>query len=270
MLLVRNTSVRVLFVGQAIYWSCSIIGITLTSVVGLLLSPWPGLATLPLALLVLANLLMVPPLSMFMQRRGRRQGLMLGAFLGVLGGAVSAIGIATSSFVTFCVGVAFVGGYQTSAGFYRYAALEAVDETQKGRAAALVVGGGVFAAVVAPWVSVWSRNALATPFAGAYLAIAVLAALGFVVMWRLREGAVPQPAGGGLAAMRVLLARPPLRAAVTMTAIGHGLMILAMNATPLAMEFCGLSISSAAQVIQWHVLGMFLPAFRRRARGPLG
>ena len=57
-----------------------------------------------------------------------------------------------------------------------------------------------------------------------------------------------------------LLARPGLRAAVVMTAIGHGLMILVMNATPLAMEVCGLSAASAAQVIQWHVIGMFLPA----------
>ncbi len=46
-----------------------------------------------------------------------------------------------------------------------------------------------------------------------------------------------------------------------MTAIGHGLMILVMNATPLAMDGCGFSTASAARVIQWHVVGMFLPAF---------
>ena len=40
--------------------------------------------------------------------------------------------------------------------------------------------------------------------------------------------------------MRALLARPGLRAAVVMTAIGHGLMILVMNATPLAMELASL------------------------------
>lgn len=38
-------------------------------------------------------------------------------------------------------------------------------------------------------------------------------------------------------------------------------MILVMNATPLAMHGEGLSQHASGQVIQWHMLGMFLPAF---------
>ncbi|WP_256206496.1 hypothetical protein [Pseudomonas sp. BAY1663] len=34
-----------------------------------------------------------------------------------------------------------------------------------------------------------------------------------------------------------------------------------MNATPLAMSFCNLGLDDSATVIQWHLLGMFLPAF---------
>ncbi|MGV8643756.1 MFS transporter, partial [Pseudomonas aeruginosa] len=66
-----------LFCCQALYWSCSLIGITLTALVGVQLAPLNSLATLPLALLVLGNLLAVQPLSHFMQRHGRRPGLML-------------------------------------------------------------------------------------------------------------------------------------------------------------------------------------------------
>lgn len=55
--------------------------------------------------------------------------------------------------------------------------------------------------------------------------------------------------------------RPVVRAAIACTATGHGLMILIMNATPLAMSFCGLPLEQSSRVIQWHVLGMFLPAF---------
>ena len=260
MLLLRNASVRLLFAAQALYWGCSIIGITLTSIVGARLAPWPALATLPLALLVLGNLLSVQPLSLFMQRRGRRAGLQAGALFGVVGGLVSMAGVQWGSFAVFCAGTLAIGAYQASSGYYTYAALEAVDPTQKGRAAACVVAGGLCAAVFAPPLALWSRNALATPLAGAYLAIAALAALGWAVMAQLREGAAPKPAAGGMAVLRTLLARPGLRAAVVMTAIGHGLMILVMNATPLAMEVCGFSAASAAQVIQWHVIGMFAPA----------
>ncbi|MBF9266587.1 MFS transporter, partial [Acidovorax cattleyae] len=81
MFLLRHPTLRLLFSAQALYWSCSIIGITLTSLAGLHLAPWTALATLPLALLVLGNLVAVMPLSAAMQRHGRRPALMLGAAL---------------------------------------------------------------------------------------------------------------------------------------------------------------------------------------------
>lgn len=266
MLLLRNASVRLLFGGQALYWSCSLIGITLTSLVGLQLAPTNVLATLPLALLVLGNLLAVQPLSLFMQRHGRRPGLMLGAAGGVLGGLISALGVAVGDFTLLCLGALPIGAYQASAMYYRFAALEAVDDSQKGRATAYVVGGGVLAALLAPSLALWARNALPTPYLGAYLAIAVLAALGLLLVSQLREGAAPPPGKAGWAAMRELLSRPVVRAAIATTAIGHGLMILVMNATPLAMSFCGFDVTRSASVIQWHMLGMFLPAF---IAGPL-
>ncbi|WP_099049117.1 MFS transporter [Pseudomonas citronellolis] len=265
-MLLRNGALRLLFLGQALYWSCSLIGITLTSLIGAQLAPLNGLATLPLALLVLGNLLAVQPLSLFMQRHGRRPGLMLGAAGGVLGGLTCALGVQLGSFWLLCLGALPIGGYQASAMYYRFAALEAVGETEKGRASAYVIGGGVLAALLAPGLALWARTALPTPFVGAYLAIAALALVGLLLMARLREGTAPRPPHGGIAAMRALLGRPLVRAAMACTAAGHGLMILIMNATPLAMQFCGLSLESSASVIQWHILGMFLPAF---VAGPL-
>lgn len=265
-MLLNNPSIRLLFAGQALYWSCSMIGITLTSLVGLQLAPLNVLATLPLALLVLGNLLAVQPLSLFMQRHGRRPGLMLGAACGVVGGLLSALGVWLGDFVLFCLGALPIGGYQASAMYYRFAALEAVEETQKGRATAYVIGGGVCAAAITPSLSLWSRSALDAPFVGAYLLIAVLALVGLLLMSRLREGEAPRPPKAGWAEARALLSRPLVRAALATTAIGHGLMVLVMNATPLAMNFCGHSLESSTEVIRWHMLGMFLPAF---VAGPL-
>ncbi|MES2818247.1 MAG: MFS transporter [Pseudomonadota bacterium] len=265
-MLFTNASLFRLFIGQALYWSCNLIGITLTSLVGLHLAPWSLLATLPLALLVLGNLLAVQPLSLFMQRHGRRPGLMLGAGGGILGGLLSALGIWLGDFSLFCLGALPLGAYQASAMYYRFAALETVDSAEQGRASAYVIGGGVVAAVLAPSLALWSQQALSRPFVGAYLVIAALAAAALVLMAQLREGAVPAPSKSGLAAMRELLSRPQIRAAIATTAVGHGLMIMLMNATPLAMQFCGLSLVEGARVIQWHMLGMFLPAF---VAGPL-
>ncbi len=263
MLLVRNPTLLILFLAQALYWSCSLIGITLTALIGMQLSPYNGLATLPLALLVLGNLLATHPLSLFMQRHGRRPGLTLGAAAGILGGLISALGVWLGDFILFCLGALPIGVYQASAMYYRFAALETVDDAHKGRAAAWVIAGGVCAALIAPSLTLWARNALSTPFVGAYVLLAGLALLGLLLLSTLREGAIAVAPRGDV---RSLLARPAIRSALAVTAIGHGLMILVMNATPLAMSFCGLPLASAAQVIQWHMLGMFLPAL---IAGPL-
>lgn len=265
-MLLRIPAIRLLFASQALYWSCSLIGITLTSLVGAQLTPLNSLATLPLAILVLGNLLAVQPLSLFMQRHGRRRGLLLGAACGVFGGLLCALGVWLADFLLFCLGALPIGAYQASAMYYRFAALEAVDETHKGRATAYVIGGGVLAALLAPSLALWSRSALPAPFVGSYLAIATLALVALAVLSRLPEGAASAPSTGGWKVMRELLSRPAVRATMACTAAGHGLMILIMNATPLAMSFCGLPLERSVSVIQWHVLGMFLPAF---VAGPL-
>ena len=115
MLLLTNTSILRLFAGQALYWSCNMIGITLTSLVGLQLAPLNILATLPLALLVLGNLFAVQPLSVFMQRHGRRPGLMLGAGCGIVGGLLSALGVWLGEVSLLCLGALPLGAYQASA-----------------------------------------------------------------------------------------------------------------------------------------------------------
>lgn len=262
-LLRTHASLRLLFIGQALYWSCSIIGIALTALVGARLAPLPWLATLPLALLVAGNLVAVRPLAAAMQRHGRRRVLVAGALVGVAGGLTACLAIVADSFVLFGLGIAGVGVYQASSAYYRYVALEAVEVQWRGRAAACVLAGGVCAAVFAPSLALAARQWLITPFAGAYLAIAGLAAVAALLLTRLPEGAAAVPATGQAPATRwrMLLARPALRAAIVMTGVGHGLMILVMNATPLAMADCGFAVESSARVIQWHVLGMFLPAF---------
>ena len=266
MLLLRNPTLLRLFLAQALFWSCAMIGVTLTSLVGLQLAPLNGLATLPLALLVLGYLLATQPLSAFMQRRGRRAGLLLGAGTGVLGGLLSALGVWLADFWLFCLGALPIGVYQASAMYYRFAALEAVDDAHKGRATAWVIGGGLCAALLAPTLTLWARDVLERPFVGAYLLVALLAILAIALLAGLRQGALPPPASRGLAAMRELLARPVVRSAMLITAIGNGLMVLVMNATPLAMSFCGLPLEAGAEVIRWHMVGMFLPAF---VAGPL-
>ncbi|MBO6803187.1 MAG: MFS transporter [Thalassospira sp.] len=261
MLLLTNGSLRLLFFAQALYWSCSLIGITLTSLVGISLASAPSMATLPLGMLMVGNLVSVHPLAMLMQGRGRRVGLFVGALCGVLGGLMVAYGIYIGSFWLVTLAAALIGTYQASAMYYRYAALETAAPSEKGRAAALVLGGGVLAALIAPEIAVASQGLLPVPFAGAYVALAGLAALGASLMIMLPDGGIPQRAGSSRAVMSDLLRRPVIRGAIAISAAGQGIMVLVMTATPLAMKYCGFDVDVSANVIRWHLIGMFLPAF---------
>jgi hypothetical protein len=49
--------------------------------------------------------------------------------------------------------------------------------------------------------------------------------------------------------------------AVAAAALGYGVMNLLMAATPIAMAQCSHPFSDAALVLEWHVLGMFVPSF---------
>jgi predicted MFS family arabinose efflux permease len=267
-LLFRNPQVFRLFMAQALFWSCSMTGIILTSIVGLRLAPFASLASLPLAVLMLGGLLALQPIAWLMQRHGRKVGFLFGALAGVLGGLMSALSLWLDSFTLLCLGSLLIGGYQASAMYYRFAAMEAVSEAFKGRATACVIGGGVIAALVAPSLGNTARGLIDTPFAGAYLLIAALAAVGVAVLSGLSTygAASASPSAPSRVSWRELLSRPTIRAAVLTTAAGHGLMILVMNATPLAMHGEGMDLQASGQVIQWHMLGMFLPAF---VAGPL-
>ena len=102
------------------------------------------------------------------------------------------------------------------------------------------------------------------PFAGAYLALVVVALLALAVLSLIRFPAhVPPLPGDG--------ARPAAGARSRASrsssspswprALGYGVMNLLMAATPLAMQQCGHPFDSAALVLEWHVLGMFVPGF---------
>lgn len=62
-------------------------------------------------------------------------------------------------------------------------------------------------------------------------------------------------------AYRQLFRQPLLIAAIAAGSIGYGIMVLLMTATPLAMQQQEFPFPDITTVIQWHVLGMFVPSF---------
>ena len=242
--------------------SAIVLSMTLAAILGSMLAPDKGLATLPLAALVVGTALASLPAAILMRRFGRRPGFLIGALLGIGGSLLAALALHHSDFAAFVIGHFLLGAYQGFANYYRFAAVEIARPGEAGKAISLVVAGGVVAAFLGPQLGLWGRDWIAGEiFVGSYLAQAVLSLVALALLSRLQ---VPRPLAAQTGSARPLaeiLRQPVLRVAVFGTAIGYAVMTMVMTATPLAVIGCGLPASDVSSVIQWHVVGMFAPSF---------
>ncbi|AMV41958.1 MFS transporter [Paraburkholderia caribensis] len=257
---------RVLAVCQALYTSSVSIDLTLTGLVGYTLAADKSLATLPFSLITVAAALTTVFASFLMARIGRRAGFLLGAGIGAAGGAISVYAIFQQSFWAFCAGTATVGVFQAFAQYYRLAAADAVPADAKSRAISTVLTGGVVAAVLGPALAAWSKDWLApVAFAGSYALVTGLGLLSMALLASLYRDAAPHMDAAAhrepARPWRAIVRQPIFVAALANNALGYAVMMFVMTATPIAAVACGHSIGDGAQIIQWHLVGMFAPSF---------
>ncbi|MFC3076981.1 MFS transporter [Phenylobacterium terrae] len=253
-----------LAIAQALFQTSSVLLVTVGGLAGQMLAPDTALATLPIACVALGTAVATIPASLLMGRVGRRPGFVLGALLGAGGGALAAFAMLAGSFPLLCIATALVGGYQGFAQFYRFAAAEAASEAFRSRAISLVLAGGVVAALAGPHLGAATKDLIGpAAYAGSFLAVLALGLVSAVVI-----AATPlptTPASGDAAEpsrpLPVIMRQPKFVAAVVGAAVGYAVMVLVMTATPLSMVGHHHAVSDAAFVIQWHVLGMFVPSF---------
>jgi predicted MFS family arabinose efflux permease len=253
----------VLAVAQSLGGASPAIIVSLGGLVGQILATNKELATLPVSLLNLGLALGTIPAAMLMRRAGRRIGYMVGASIGVFGGCLAAFGVASFSFVVFCIGTLIAGMYGSFAQSYRFAATDGASEGLKPKAISWVMTGGLAAGIIGPQTVIWTRDAIPeAPFAGAFLGHATLALLSFLVVSFLRPTpAGPAPKAGGGRSLSEIMSQPRFIVAVVAGLVSYGLMSFIMTAAPLAMIGCGHPVGTAALGIQWHILAMFGPSF---------
>jgi MFS family permease len=252
----------VLAFAQSLGGASPAIVVSLGGLVGQTLASNKELATLPVSLLNLGLALGTIPAAMLMRRVGRRNGYVVGAGIGVFGGCLAAYGIASLSFVLFCLGTLIAGMYGSFIQSYRFAAIDAASEAFKPQAISWVMTGGLAAGIVGPQTVIWTRDVIAAaPFAGAFLGHATLALLSMMVVMLLRPTPVVAASKAGGRPLVEIMMQPRFIVAAVTGLVSYGLMSFLMTAAPLAMIGCGHSVGAAALGIQWHILAMFGPSF---------
>jgi predicted MFS family arabinose efflux permease len=166
------------------------------------------------------------------------------------------------NFWLLCVATVIAGYYNANAGLYRFAAAELAAPAWREKAVSLVMAGGLLGAVLGPNLAQQTRALMAVPFAGAYLALALVALLAMALLAFI-DFPPPPPKQGADAGrpLSEIMRQPVFIVAAAAAALGYGVMNLLMAATPLAMQQCGLPFPDVALVLEWHVIGMFAPGF---------
>jgi len=254
-------NVLLLAAAQAMMMTGGSLLITTSALVGFRLSPDKSLATLPLALQMLAGMLTTIPASLIMQRIGRQRGFLLGSTLGLGGAALAAQAIVAGNFALFALAAALSGMFTGFGNYYRFAAADVAPEDYRSRAISYVLAGGVVAALIGPNLAHWTSDWLATPFAGSFVALTGIMLLSFVTLLFLDIPRTAAEIHGGGRPLSEIVAQPAFRVAALGGMLGYGVMALVMTATPLAMHGHQHPFSETAFVIEWHVLGMFAPSF---------
>ena len=257
-----NRKLWLLAACQGLFLTNNVTFIAINGLVGLSMAPRAWMATLRVMGYVVGGALATGLVARTQQRYGRRRSFQIGLGVAFAAALLCALAAVSRNFWLLTLATVIAGYYNANAGLYRFAAAELTPPEGREKAVSIVMAGGLIGAVAGPNLASATRDLLAVPFAGAYLALAGVALLAMVVMHFIAFPAVPaaQRANGGRP-LREIVRQPVFAVAALSGALGFGVMNLLMAATPLAMQICSLPFPDVAFVLEWHVIGMFAPGF---------
>ena len=258
-----NRNVWLLSLCQALLMTGNILLISVIGLIGKQIAPSASMITLPVALQFLGLMAATIPASLISGKLGRKRGFSIGNVVGITGASLATYALSQQHFYLFCFATFLLGigiGFGT---LYRFAAIEVCDENARHRAISISMAGGVLAAVLGPNLAImsqqWSQDGL---YIGAFASLIGLNILALLILQTIQ---FPTASFNSQAPksdpLSVIVKAPNFIGAVFAAMVAYAVMNILMTATPLAMIGCGFDFTKAAGVIEWHVLGMFVPAF---------
>ncbi|WP_338819290.1 MFS transporter [Acidovorax temperans] len=267
-----HPSVLRLAIAQALSGANTTVVYATAAIIGHLLAPRPGMATLPISVFVIGMALSTLPVGAVARQHGRHAAFFLGNGCGVVSGLLASLALVQASFVLFCIAMLFGGAYAAVVLTFRFAAAECVPAADKPRALSLVLAGGVFAGVLGPQLVTATMNQWPPhAYAATYLCAAAVSVLSALVLRGVRfAGSPAMPATAGAAPSALPITSRPIREVVRQPrfvvamlcgVVSYMLMNFMMTSAPLAMELCGLPREYSNYGIELHVVAMYLPSF---------
>jgi MFS family permease len=258
-----NRNLWLLALAQGLFLTNNVTFIAINGLVGLRLAPLAWMATLPVVGYVVGGALSTGLVARSQARFGRKISFQLGLLVAIFSAGLGLWAVMDKSFWLLVAATVVAGYYSANAQLYRFAAVELCSVDYREKAVSLVLAGGLIGAVVGPNLAVSTKHLLEVDFAGAYVALMLVALLSLLMISQIHFARAPlqDTSHRQSRSLRVLVRQPKFLVALLTASLSYGVMNLLMAATPLAMQNCGLPFTDTAWVLEWHVIGMFAPGF---------
>lgn len=265
-----------LLVGQSFFSASLIMSFTVGSIIAVELAggneQWTGV---PSALVVAGAAMMAYPMGRLMDRIGRRNGLTIGNFLGIVGMLTAAVGVISQSLWVFLLGFLILGLTRGTVDQGRYAAAEASPPHRRARAISWVVLGGTAGSILGPSLIQFTTSTAESfglpRFSGPWFAAALFFGLSVLII-NLFLRPDPQEIGRELSAFepqteahqstkirayKEIIRDPNIKLATGTLIFAQVTMVLVMVVTPVHMHNHNHELGAISIVIMAHTLGMF-------------
>ena len=258
-----NKNLWLLAATQGLFLTNNVVFIAINGLVGLSLAPLGWMATLPVMGYVLGGAMATPLVAKTQSAFGRKISFQIGLAVALFSALLCFWAAIDKNFWLLVTATVIAGYYSANGQLYRFAAAELAAPDFREKAVSLVLAGGLIGAVLGPNLASRTRNMHEVPFAGAYLALALVALLSMAILAFMHFPPLPPKKASDDPGrpLSVIIRQPVFMVAAIGAALGYGVMNLLMAATPLAMQVCGFEFDDAALVLEWHVIGMFAPGF---------
>jgi len=260
-----NRNLFLLISSQVFGFTAANVTVFLSGIIGSQLSPIKSLATFPPSIYVVGIAISTIFAAKIMSIIGRRLGFVLASIGSSLACLIAAYSIFIDSFIIFSFSCFMLGTGMAFIHQYRFAAAETVEKEKAPKAVSMLLLAGIISAFIGITLANKTKDLIGDHvYVGSYIALACLTIMPAIFLSFYKNSKITNKnisINNDVRTYREFVADPKFLQAMMAATFGYVVMAFLMTATPISMHYVHkLSVDKVGLVIQFHVLGMFLPS----------
>lgn len=260
-----NRNLSLLISSQVFGFTAANVTVFLSGIIGSQLSAIKSLATFPPSIYVVGIAISTIFAAKVMSIIGRRLGFVLASIGSSLACLLAAYSIFINSFIIFSFSCFLLGTGMAFIHQYRFAAAETVEKDKAPKAVSMLLLAGIVSAFIGITLANKTKDLISDHvYVGSYIALACLTIMPAIFLSFYKNSKITNKNNSTYSNVRTykeFVSDPKFLQAMVAATFGYVVMAFLMTATPISMHYVHkLSVDKVGLVIQFHVLGMFLPS----------